>query len=73
MIINTDVEKALNALNITDWVLRGVPTNETEFNEMFSKVTGVDEEGQSITSNDPANFGVTWSQITAKITELANE
>ena len=46
------------------------PENETEFNQMFFKVTGVDSGGGSIESNDPSDFGVTWSQVSAKMTEL---
>ena len=70
MTINTDISKALNALGVTNYVLRGMPTNETEFNQMFYKVTGVNQEGKSIESSNPSDFGVTWSQITAKQAEL---
>ena len=70
MTTNTDVSKALYALGVTRVVLRGQPTNEAEFNEMFRKITGADEKGQSIESNNPSDFGVTWSQITAKQAEL---
>ena len=34
------VGEALSALGITEWVLRGEPTTEEEFNEMFKKITG---------------------------------
>ena len=37
------IAEALTELGITEWVLRGEPTNEAEFNEMFRKVTGADE------------------------------
>ena len=67
-----DVTDALLALEITDFVLRGEPTNQTEFNQMFRKITGADSSGTSIESDDPADFGVTWSQVSAKITELQN-
>ena len=46
----TDVATALQELGITEWVLRGEPTSEAEFNEMFRKVTGTDENG-----SDPFN------------------
>jgi hypothetical protein len=39
---------------------------------MFRKVTGSDSNGSAIESDDPADFGVTWSQVSAKITELQN-
>ena len=66
------VANALNDLGITEWVLRGEPTTEAEFNSMFRKVTGADDNGTAIESSDPDDFGVTWSQITAKQTALDN-
>ena len=68
----TDVANALNALGITEWVLRGEPKNETEFNSMFTKVTGTDSNGSAIESSDPNDFGTTWSAVSAKKTELIN-
>ena len=68
----TDVATALGALGITEWVMRGEPTNETEFNSMFAKVTGEDANGSAIESTNPADFGVTWSQVDTKKTELVN-
>ena len=66
------VVEALNDLGITEWVLRGKPTTEAEFNSMFRKVIGADDNGTAIESDDTDNFGVTWSQITAKQTALDN-
>lgn len=66
----TDVANALTALGITEWVLRGEPTNEAEFNSMFRKVTGTDSNGSAIESSDPSDFGTTWSAVSAKKTEL---
>lgn len=68
----TDVANALTALGITEWVLRGEPTNEAEFNSMFTKVTGTDSNGSAIESSDPNDFGTTWSAVSAKKTELIN-
>ena len=68
----TDVANALSALGITEWVLRGEPTNEAEFNSMFTKVTGTDSNGSAIESSDPNDFGTTWSAVSAKKTELVN-
>lgn len=68
----TDVANALNALGITEWVLRGEPTNEAEFNSMFTKVTGTDSNGTAIESSNPSDFGTTWSAVSAKKTELIN-
>lgn len=52
------------------WLMRGLPTNETEFNSMFRKITGVDDNGVSIESDDPADFGITWDQVVAKQAEM---
>ena len=66
------VAEALNGLNITEWVLRGEPTTEAEFNQMFRKVTGADSSGSAIESANPDDFGVTWAQVSAKQTEIDN-
>lgn len=66
------VSNALNELGITEWALRGEPTTEDEFNAMFSKVTGADANGSAIESSDLDDFGVTWAQVSAKLTELNN-
>ena len=64
------VSQALSELNITEWVLRGEPTKEAEFNSMFRKVTGADANGSAIESANTADWGVTWSQVSTKVTEL---
>ncbi len=64
------IEEALNKLGINDWILRGTPTNEVEFNDMFAKITGVSENEIVIESSNPDDFGVTWAQVQAKIVEL---
>jgi len=66
----TDIANALSELGITEWVLRGEPTTEAEFNEMFRKVTGADANGTAIESANPADWGVTWAQLSAKRDEL---
>jgi hypothetical protein len=66
------VGEALSALGITEWVLRGEPTTEAEFNEMFKKVTGVTADRTAIESSNPSDFGTTWSVVSAKVTELTN-
>ena len=68
----TDIATALNELGVTEWVLRGEPTSEEEFNEMFRKVTGSDANGSAIESDNPSDFGTTWSAVSAKKTELTN-
>ena len=66
----TDIAQALSELNITEWVLRGEPTTESEFNSMFRKVTGSDDNGSAIESADTSTWGVTWAQVSAKKDEL---
>ena len=68
----TTIANALSELGVTEWVLRGEPTTEAEFNEMFRKVTGSDDNGTAIESSNPSDFGVTWAQASAKKTELVN-
>ena len=68
----TTIAQAISALGITEWVLRGEPTSEAEFNAMFRKVTGADSNGSAIESADTSDWGVTWSQVSAKKTELVN-
>ena len=62
--------EALQELGITEWVLRGEPTSETEFKKMFTKVTGEDANGSAIESSDTSKWGVTWKQVSDKITEI---
>jgi len=68
----TDIATALTELGVTEWALRGEPTSEEEFNEMFTKVTGEDSNGTAIESSNPSDFGVTWKQASDKKTELVN-
>ena len=64
------IAQALQELNITEWVLRGEPTTEAEFEEMFSKVTGADENGTAIEVKGSSELDVTWADIKAKQDEL---
>ena len=66
----TDIATALQELGVEEWVLRGEPTSEAEFNEMFRKVMGADSNGSAIESDDPNDFGTTWSAVSAKKDEL---
>ena len=66
----TTIANALSELGVTEWVLRGEPTTEAEFNEMFRKVTGADENGSAIESANSADWGVTWTQVNNKLKEL---
>ena len=66
----TTIAKALTSLGVTEWVLRGEPTNEEEFNQMFRKVTGADANGSAIESSDPKDWGVTYAQVAGEKTLL---
>ena len=65
-----NVGNALNALGVTEWVLRGEPTNADEFGAMFRKVTGADENGSAIESDNASDWGVTWDDVNKKLQDL---
>ncbi len=65
-----NVGSALNALGVTEWVLRGEPKNADEFGAMFRKVTGTDDNGTAIESDNSVDWGVTWEQVETKQSEL---
>ena len=62
----TSIATALTDLGIKEWVLRGEPTSETEFNAMFRKVTGADSNGSAIESSNTSDFGTTWKAVSDK-------
>ena len=63
--------QALKNLKISGWTVYGdEPTNETEFLARFHKVVDKDADNNATTSNDPKDFGVTWSQIKAEMDKL---
>ena len=64
------VSEALQELSITEWVLRGEPKTEDEFKTMFRKVTGADASGSAIESDDTSKWGVTWKQVSDKMTAI---
>ena len=68
----TTIASALMSLGIKEWVLRGEPTNEEEFKQMFRKVIGADKNNSSIESADPKDWGTTWKAVSDKKTELVN-
>ena len=68
----TTIATALSELGITEWVLRGEPTTEAEFTSMFAKVTGADENGSAIESQNPSDWGTTWAEVSAKLDELTS-
>jgi len=70
---NVFVSDALIALGVENYKLEGEPTTEAEFNASFVKLTGADENGIATESTDPADFGVTWGEISAKMDALVTE
>ena len=66
----TTIANALSSLGVTEWVLRGEPTNEEEFNQMFRKVTGADANGSAIESADPKDWSVNYAQVAGEKTLL---
>ena len=66
----TDIATALKELGVDEWVLRGEPTTQVEFETMFRKVMGADSNGSAIESSDPSHFGTTWDKVKAKKDEL---
>ena len=57
----------------TNWrIANPTPTNEAEFLERFEIQSGVSEDHDILFSNNPSDFGITWDQIQAKVTELEN-
>ena len=65
------VSDALSALGVTEWVLRGEPTNAEEFGSMFRKITGSADDGTAIESDNSADWGVTWDEVNVKLQDLA--
>ena len=68
--VNFQASEALGELGITEWVMRGDPTTEAEFKEMFRKITGADANGNGIETADTQKWGVTWKQVSDKMTEI---
>ena len=67
-----DVSRALQELGITEWALRGEPTNSDEFASMFRKIIGSTDNGSAIESDNSADWpeGLTWDAVESKMNEL---
>ena len=52
------------------WVMRGEPTTEAEFNSMFRRIIRADENNFAGESDNPDNGGVSWTTGSAKKAEL---
>ena len=65
------MRRTLDSLNLTkEWVLRGEPTSETEFNQMFREITGADKNGLAIENDKPSDWSIKWSEVKKKNDEL---
>lgn len=66
------VSDALQELGITEWVLRGEPTTDAEFRQMFRKIIGTTDDNSAIESDNSADWpdGLTWEAVDNKRTEL---
>ena len=66
------VSQALQELGIAEWVLRGEPTTDAEFRQMFRKVIGTTDNGSAIESDNSADWpeGLTWDAVETKMNEL---
>ena len=67
-----DVTQALHELGITEWVLTGDPTSESEFASMFRISIGATDDGSSIESDNSADWpdGLDWDAVETKMNEL---
>jgi hypothetical protein len=67
-----DVTQALHELGITEWVLTGDPTSESEFASMFRISIGATDDGSSILSDNSVDWpeGLTWDAVETKLKEL---
>lgn len=61
---------AIQSLVNTGFKLKGNPSNETEFLDMFEIQTGINEFNDAIFSSDSKDFGITWLQLTNEIDRL---
>ena len=67
---NSSASEALSELGITEWVMRGEPTSEAEFKEMFRKITGSTADNTAIESADTSKWGVTWKEVSDKMAAI---
>ena len=65
--------EAMHELGIGDYQIDGLTiSNATEFKSKFRKITSYDSNNVAQFSTDPNDFGVTWTQIKNKMTEMDN-
>jgi len=64
------ITDALKELGQTNFVVSGVPLDETEFKQMFRPIIGEDEFGSAILDANPENWSITWAEVKEKYDEL---
>lgn len=67
------ISEAIKAVDAdAQWVLRGEePTDAISFNAAFSIVTGTDDSGSAILSDDPDDWGsISWGTVKIKLADL---
>lgn len=67
------ISQAIKAVDAdAQWVLRGEePTDAISFNAAFSIVTGTDDSGSAILSDDPDDWGsISWGTVKIKLADL---
>ena len=68
-----NIFEALFELGIDHYEIDGLNiSNATEFKSKFRKITSYDSNNVAQFSSDPNDFGVTWTQIKNKMTEMDN-
>ena len=68
-----NIHDTLYELGISDYEIDGLDiSTATEFKNKFRKVMDRNPGGQPTYSTDPYDFGVTWTQIKNKMTEMDN-
>ena len=66
-----DFHEAMYELGIGDYEIQGLTiSNATDFKSKFRKITSYDSNNIAQFSTDPNDFGVTWTQIKNKMTEM---
>ena len=64
-----------DAIKVVDadaqWVLHGEPTDAISFNAAFRIVTGTDDNGSAILSDDPDDWGdISWGTVKIALADL---
>lgn len=63
--------EALNELGVFDYTFEGnEPQNKTEFTSKFKVIIDENDNGEAIISSDLSGLQVSWSDISAKMSEL---